>query len=215
MMLQPRRQGQDWRLDDAEDLHRQNPRSFFIPSQQARESLQTHDVVRLRFVLTAREDGQPEAERMWLRVTAVGHNGYAGTLGNSPTAIRDLAPGDAIAFGPRHVIAILDEAWERYADLVAFVNRRLLEDDELEPSVVVHDPADGERPPRSDGSRASGWQLLVGDETDEELSDPGGVVTPYLDWLMDRYPPFGTLVLSGASDGAWRLAEDGTSYERA
>jgi hypothetical protein len=142
-----------------------------------------------------------------VQVTAVDEQGYAGILGNNPTAIHDLADGDAISFDPRHVIAFLDEAWERYAELAAFVNRRLVEDDELQPGVAIHDPADLQRPPRSDGTRASGWSLLVGDETDEELSDAGGVLTPNLLWLMNRYPPFGALVRSGTSDGAWYFRE--------
>jgi hypothetical protein len=37
-------------------------------------------------------------------------------------------------------------------DLVAFVNKRLLEDDELEPGLVVHDPADLQRPPGATGA---------------------------------------------------------------
>ncbi|HET6866433.1 MAG TPA: hypothetical protein VFH80_11000 [Solirubrobacteraceae bacterium] len=63
-MADPRRRGRDWQLDDGDELHRQNPRRFFIPSERARESLQLDDVVRLRFVLTAREPDQPQAERI-------------------------------------------------------------------------------------------------------------------------------------------------------
>jgi Uncharacterized protein conserved in bacteria (DUF2314) len=213
-MAEPRRRGEDWELDDGEELHRQHPRRFFIPSRQARGSLQVDDVARLRFVLTARGPDQPQAERMWVQVTSVNDGGYTGILDCNPTAIRDLEAGDTVFFEPRHVIAILDEAYERDAEFVAFVNQRLVEDDRLEPGLVIHDPADLAMPPRGDGSRPSGWQLLVGDETDEELSDPAGVLTPNLMWLMDRYPPFGTLVRSGASDGTWRLSDDGAIYER-
>jgi hypothetical protein len=213
-MPQPRVRGQDWQLDDGEERHRQKPRQFFIPSRQVRESLQPDDVVRLRFVLMAPDRGQPQAELMWAQITSVTEAGYVGVLGNSPTAIRDLGSGDLVSFEPRHVIAILDEDWDRYAELIAFVNRRLVDDDDLEPCVAIHDPADLAMTPHSDGTRPSGWQLLVGDETDDELSDPAGVLMPNLLWLMNRYPSFGTLVRSGASDGAWRLSRDGATYER-
>ena len=85
-----------------------------------------------------------------------------------------------------------------YDGLRAYVNRRLIEDDALEPGWAIHYPADEALPARADGSRASGWQLLVGDE------DAADLQAPHLSWLMDRYPGFGELVRSGARDGWWR-----------
>jgi hypothetical protein len=148
---------------------------------------------------------------MWVKITAMQPTGYIGVLGNRPSAIQDLAAGDLIAFEPRHVISI--ESWDRYANQVAFVSRRLLENDELEPGFVAHEPADLGLKPRSDGARASGWQLLVGDETEAELADVDNVRAPDLGWLMERYPTFGKLVLSGAFASSWRLSADQTRYE--
>jgi hypothetical protein len=150
---------------------------------------------------------------MWVKITEIQPTGYIGVLGNRPSAIKDLAAGDLVAFEPRHVISINDESWDRYANQVAFVNRRLLENDDLEPGFVAHEPADLELKPRSDGARASGWQLLVGDETEAELADVESVRAPNLGWLMERYPTFGKLVLSGASAGSWHLSADHTRYE--
>jgi hypothetical protein len=201
--------GRDWELGNGEDRHRANPRRFFVPDLRVRESLKRGDVVRLLFDLIQPAPDQPGAERMWVMVDEVCDTTYVGILGNQPAAISDLARGDRIRFEPRHVIAVQDATWDRYASLTAFVSRRLIEDDELEPSVAFHDPADEKLAPRSDGTRASGWQLLVGDESDDELSDVANVVTPNLGWLMERYPLFGRLVSSEARGGSWRLAEDG------
>lgn len=212
-MQQPRSHGIDWKLGDGEERHRESPRSFFIPPLRVRDSLKREDVVRLLFVLTRRDADGPNAERMWVKVSEVNSTGYVGILGNSPSAIQDLGPGELIAFEPRHVISVLDETWDKYANLTAFVNRRLLENDQLEPHLVVHDPADLQLSSRHDGTRPSGWQLLVGDETEAELSDVANVRTPNLGWLMERYPAFAKLVLSGASDGSWCLSEDQARYE--
>jgi hypothetical protein len=213
-VAQARSEGDDWRLADGEARHRDHPRRFFIPPRDVREALTPGDVVRLLFVVNRPRPDGPDAERMWLKVIETGPRGYVGELGNRPLAIGDLAAGDLIAFEPRHVIAVRDASWDRYAELTAFVSRRLLEDDGLEPRFVVHDPDDAELPPHSDGTRASGWQLLVGDETDEELSEPANVRVPNLGWLMERYPPFAALVMSGAVDGAWCLSRAGSAYVR-
>ncbi|MBO0828077.1 MAG: hypothetical protein J2P24_09875 [Streptosporangiales bacterium] len=40
---------------------------------------------------------------------------------------------------------------------------------------------------------------LIEDDETEEVSDPGQVLMPSLDWLAERYPAFGELVRSGVS----------------
>src|SRR3954465_13136114 len=81
--------------------------------------------------------------------------------------------------------------------LIAFAARRLLEDDSLVPGYVYHDPDDESLPAAPDGSRARGWNLLGGDETDEQLADAQSLIMPELDWLAERYPAFGELVHAG------------------
>ena len=68
--------------------------------------------------------------------------------------------------------------------------------------------------PTSHGERASGWQLLVGDETDTELEDADSGLVPNLAWLMERYPAFAELVFSGAQDGEWELDRTTRRYRR-
>jgi len=79
-------------------------------------------------------------------------------------------------------------------NLIAFASRRLVEDASLTPGYVYHDPEDATLPPGPEGRRASGWNLLVGDETDEQLADAGELLMPELEWLVERYPAFGKLV---------------------
>jgi hypothetical protein len=209
-----RSRGVDWELGNAEDRNAENPRSFFIPSKAERDSLEVGSSVRLLFLVIDPPPGEPGGERMWLEVEGREDDRYIGALKNQPLAISDLAAGDLIAFGAEHVIAVDDPRWTPYEDKLAFVSTRLLEDERLDPGVVVHDPSDEQLAPRSDGTRASGWQLLVGDETDEELNQPGGIRVPNLAWLMERYPAFGDLVFSGAQDGEWVLDRTTGRYLR-
>lgn len=214
-MAKPRSSGRDWRLGNAEELHRANPRSFFIPPPAQRRAVPVGGYVRLSFFLADPSPGQPQAERMWLVVRRRRFRRYVGELTNQPVEIDDLMLGDLVGFGPQHIIAVDDPRWAQYGTQRAFVNRRLLEDESIVPGFVVHDPTDVSLAPQTDGTTASGWQLLVGDETEDELEDPSNVRTPNLGWLMERYPPFGDLVVSGASDGEWILDPDSSTYRSA
>lgn len=206
--------GADWYLGDAEAEQRRYPRSFFIPSRAERESLKVGDCVRLLFCLVDGGPDRPRAERMWLDVAEVGAGSYVGVLTNQPTAIDDLNVDDLVSFGPQHVISILDPRWAPYEQKRAIVSRRLLDDDDLQPGFVCHDPEDEQLPPGHDGDQCSGWQLLVGDESDAELEDASNIRLPNLAWIMERYPAFGALVFSGARDGRWLLDQASGRYRR-
>lgn len=214
-MADGRSKGSDWYLGDAEEEHRAHPKSFFIPSRQEREALTVGAVVRLLFFVIDPAPGRPRAERMWVEVTSAAHGRYVGSLMNRPAAITDLSVGEPVGFGPEHVIGVRDPRWEPYENRVAFVSRRLLEDDTAQAGFVCHESSDEQRPPRSDGSRPSGWQVLVGDETEDELADPSNVRLPNLAWLMERYPAFGDLVFSGSHDGSWVLDVTSSRYRPA
>lgn len=200
-----RSRGIDWILDDVEILSRDHPKSFFIPSAERRRSLRPDDVVKLVFRVTGDRTEDPSGERMWvtdIRVTEAGR--YVGVLMNSPTAIGDLHQRDEVEFGPEHVAAVTDP--EAVPDYIrAFASRRLIEDEALLPRYVYHDPSELERAPNSDGDRSSGWCLMVGDETDEEVSDARNLLLPSLGWLVERYPAFGALVRSspGGREYGW------------
>jgi hypothetical protein len=204
--------GRDWTLDNAETLHAQHPRSFFIPSAERRRELRSDDFVQLIFLVLGDKPGAPGGERMWLtNISRLDQGRYIGTLTNKPAAIQDLAIGEEIEFGPEHVISVQDlDAIPRH--WVAFAARRLVQDETLVPRYVYQDPADLNRPPTRDGRRASGWGLLVGDETEDQLNDASQVVTPSLGWLAERYPAFGALVGSGAQGREFVWSDEDQRY---
>ncbi|GAA2370891.1 hypothetical protein [Dactylosporangium salmoneum] len=96
--------------------------------------------------------------------------------------------------------------------LIAFASRRLVEDESLTPGYVYHDPEDATLPATPDGRRASGWNLLVGDETDEQLADAGELLMPDLEWLVERYPAFGTIVSAGSEGRQFEWDPDAGRY---
>jgi hypothetical protein len=204
--------GRDWRLDDAERLSREHPHSFFIPSLERRSSLRPDDWVRLVFLVEAADGAGLHAERMWLTdIRSTDGGRYVGVLTNSPDVIRDLAQGDEIEFGPEHVIATLEP--DAIPDsLRAFANRRLIRDDDLVPRFIYHDPSQLDFEPHDDGSRPSGWVLMVGDETEDELHDRANIVAPSLGWLAERYPAFGVLVLSSPGGREYHWDDETSSY---
>jgi hypothetical protein len=194
-----------WTLAEAEERHRAHPRSFFIPNAETRGSLRIGDRVALLFYAADPTAAGADAERMWVEVLERVQGAYLGRLLNRPVVVGGLSLGDELAFGPEHVIRVEDARWAPFEREVAFVNARLLVDDDLTPGFVLHDPQDAGEPLEAGGPAASGWQLLVGDETQTELDDPAALQTPALNWLMERYPAFGDLVFSGARDGEWHL----------
>ncbi len=216
--MRRRRRGEHWELDDAAAvLPRSNDTERVAPSEKLR-SLEPGEYVKLRFRLLHPRRGAPPAERMWVRVTARYGDGYVGILENQPETIPELDKGDAIRFGPEHVLSIWEPA--SHESKVAFVNRRLLENGPAKPpGVLCHDPADEDLPPLPDGRRRSGWQLLVGDETKEELDDPEAFVLVPLSDLVHRYAAFAALVASEErgrqytwDEASWRYVDRG-AYE--
>lgn len=149
---------------------------------------------------------------MWVEITDRGEESYLGQLLNEPTLITDLVLGGSVPFKADNVIRVEDDRWAAYENQVAFVSARLLTDETLEPTFVVHDPVDAGEPLHAGGPSISGWQLLVGDETQEELDNPDTLKTPALNWLMERYRPFGELVFSGVSDGEWVLEKATSTF---
>ncbi len=187
-----RGRGDHWELDDAASVQPASDEPVPLASPEKLEALEPGEFVKLRFRLRRPHPGEPPAERMWVRVVARERGRYRGVLENQPQAIQGLAKGDEVHFGAEHVLSIWEAPPEEVP--VAFVNRRLLEREELVPAVVCHDPAEEDRPPLPDGRRSSGWQLLVGDETEEELEDADGFELVPLADLVTRYPAFGALV---------------------
>ncbi len=94
--------------------------------------------------------------------------------------------------------------------LAAFVSARLVENDDAQLGALAFDPNhDGDE--LADGRTVTGWEIFVGDETEEELSDAERVRLPSLSWVVERFPAV-VRVLEGhdGSEASWVADEDGT-----
>jgi hypothetical protein len=202
-----------WVLLDAVEQHAAHPRSFFIPDAATREGLAPGDSAKLVFQLVDHEGEGPGAERMWVEVTDRAPGGYVGRLDNEPVVIADLAVGARIEFEPRHVIQVPGDTPDPYEGQVAFVSGRVFDEDDPGVGVATFDPDDAGRPV-ADGRTLSGWSLLAGDETEEQVADPEAIRLPSLPWLLERHPELQP-VLDGHDGTAASYVRDGADWRRA
>lgn len=182
----------DYRLADAEERHAASPRTFFIPSRSEREGLATGDLAKLMFELVDAGEDDPAAERMWVEVVEVRAGRYVGVLTNVPRAITTIEQGDSVEFGPEHVLSTLED-WPLLEKKV-FVSRRSHDRDERPGYVYREDP---------DNEQDSGWRALVGDESPEEVDDPGNVLLQSVGFLLDRWPDLRTVLETDPVNGSW------------
>jgi len=181
-----------YRLANAEDLQAASPRTFFIPLRTEREALSPGDVARLLFELLDPREGDPSAERMWVRVARVHEGRYHGVLTNTPGAITTIKVGDPVEFGPEHVLSTLED-WPLLERRI-FVSRRSHEQD-VRPGIVYREDPDSELD--------SGWRALVGDESAEEVDDPGSVLLQAVGYLLDRWPELRPVFTTDPTNGSW------------
>ena len=190
-----------YRLGNAEDKHAASPRTFFIPSRAEREALSPGDHARLLFELLDPEEGDPAAERMWVQVTDAEGERYRGILTNAPGVITTISRGDPVDFGPEHVLTTLAD-WTLLERKI-FVSRRS-HDRDLRPGFVYREDPDNEDD--------SGWRALVGDESAEEVDDPGNVLLQAVGYLLDRWPELRPVFETDPANGAWAWDADGQQY---
>jgi len=95
-------------LDSGVDAHAEAPETFHIPSANDRGSLGRGDFAKLIFRFS---DGEREfVERMWVRVEAVGPEGYVGILDNNPCGTVEVGAGSRVKFTSEHIIQIQRDA---------------------------------------------------------------------------------------------------------
>ena len=116
-------------LSNAEDLNRENPLSFDIPSRDKRGSLEQGDTVKLIF---------DSIERMWVDVTEVTETGYVGLLANIPSGIKTIVWGGEVEFGPEHIIEVADRHAPRAVNEMADNLRIVSEKDNVNKPSVLH-----------------------------------------------------------------------------
>jgi hypothetical protein len=194
-----------WWLDDAAELNRRSPDSFFIPRRERRENLVLGDQVKLVFRF---EGAGPNAERMWVDVVEAAEGSYVGELRNQPYHIRDLEPGARVAFRPEHVAAIaVDKDEVGYdVDSEAVVSRRIRDEGEW-PYFAYRMP-----PRLREAEEDSGWQLWARHDNDEFAEDPENLILWELGWITDKFPPLEALFASDPEEGQWWWDEDTKSY---
>ena len=90
------------------DARAEYPETFCIPSANDRGSLGRGDFAKLIFRFS---DGAREfVERMWVKVEAVGPDGYVGILDNDPCGTDEIRAGGRVKFDPDHVVQIKRDA---------------------------------------------------------------------------------------------------------
>lgn len=193
----------EFRLGNGELQNQRNPRTFFIPTRAEREAVTSGDLVKLLFEIVDPTDDMPSAERMWVQVIEVKSGRYVGVLDNEPGALRSIGPGSRIEFGPEHIISLM-ENWPM-GELKAAVSRRSHVED-LRPRYACRD-----EPLRPEDS---GWQVLVGDETDEELSDASNVLLQPLGFVADRWPELRSMFDAGEVGSEWVWDDTTSAYVR-
>lgn len=93
-----------------------------------------------------------------------------------------------------------------------FASGRLFTDDATV-GVATYDPADAGRE-LGDGRVLTGWSLLVGDETADEVADPDAIRLPSLRVVLERFPEVAEVL--DANDGtAASWVRDGADWRPA
>jgi hypothetical protein len=143
-----------WVIEDATQLARENPRTFFIPSPEDIKLIKPGNSVKLIFCSTKPE--VPFNERMWVMVKSANDGHFMGYLNNIPFTY-GLAYGDLIEFEDKHIIAIDYDCNDR-SDLYfkdCLVSPSVLEDGAL-PCLIDWTPPEDEV--------FSGWCVIAENE---------------------------------------------------
>ena len=93
-----------WKLDNAKDVQKEFPYTFYKPSEEIISKLKVGDIVKLIFSFESDEPNVPRAERMWVIIQSINSESYVGTLDNDPYHIKDIKAGDRVDFRKEHII---------------------------------------------------------------------------------------------------------------
>ncbi|MDO9320414.1 MAG: hypothetical protein Q7U01_02150, partial [Pseudomonas sp.] len=110
---------EEWHLLSGVASNERWPKSFTIPEESERYSLDAGDTVKLQFEFSLKDDnGEDElfGERMWVEVKGSSGPYLIGELCNTPCCSdeqENLKAGDTVVFLPEHVIDIWEEDSEK------------------------------------------------------------------------------------------------------
>lgn len=189
-----------WTLDDAQARHRENPDTFWLPSEDELRALEVGHSARLIFAVAdladpIRDGIDPYSvdgtsnlvvshERMWVWVERIEDDALVGVLQNLPVATHsNLVPGARVRFGLRDIIDLdLEPPVEMHEDIRAMTDTGFPILDEA----VALGAVDPERTP------------AIAPNQLEVCRDAG--VRPERPWYFAR-----CLIDRAASDGVWPL----------
>ena len=84
----------NYTLTNGEEMNRQHPDTFEIPTLRERKSLKPGKYVKLIF-----EEKDKPSERMWVKVEYISDNGrYIGTLANDPIIVSSIRNEDEVIY---------------------------------------------------------------------------------------------------------------------
>jgi uncharacterized protein YegJ (DUF2314 family) len=96
-------------LDDVEEIARQHPETFDVPSVEMRQRLQPGDLIKVHF-RGVDSDGEEVVERMWVEISEVETSGYVGRLDNEPIRLVDVKCDETVKVLPINISSIwIDE----------------------------------------------------------------------------------------------------------
>lgn len=161
-----------WILEDADAIAAAHKYTFFKPSRESIALVRPGEVVKLVFAFDSDDPDAPSAERMWVIVDQVmGGERFTGRLDNEPGWIKDLKPGDELAFEARHIINTEhdsdDNIVRRYGKR-CFVTQRILRDGAKVAYLYREQPD----PEHGDDS---GWRFTANDESTEYMDDADNI----------------------------------------
>ncbi len=155
-----------WRLEDAQQLAEDYPYTFYKPSPAVIGLLTQGNKVKLIFTFSSDDPAAPAAERMWVEIDSVVGDQFTGFLNNESYYAPDLKHRDLIAFSARHITETdiedpVPSITEKYIHR-CYVSNRVLYGGEKVGYLHRESP---------DQENDSGWRFMVGDETEDYLSD--------------------------------------------
>jgi hypothetical protein len=210
--------GKFLKLEDVEKTAKENPETFFIPSEQERKSQRVGNSVRLHFHLKDAGPEEPNAERMWVTVTQEQglFRPYKGVLENAPVYIEDLKPGSEITFKPCHIAQTIikkgDPQWIDSAELKALVSEMCFAKGECVRFLYRE---------KADRKEDSGWRMFTGHETEEYNDDPKNIRIVNVGWMLSSDPSLlqplkegiGAVFERGNKGEAWQKVTDWSPRE--
>jgi hypothetical protein len=127
----------NWELENVEEIAKENPDQFFIPSKDERKNQKIGDLVRLHFILNEKGPGFPRAERMWVKISEISNDGknFKGYLTNQPNYIKGLKADDVISFHIANIAQVIikrtDPKWIECGEQAALVSNKCFDKDQI------------------------------------------------------------------------------------